>query len=159
MYRGDTTVKSQQWGIKSIHLLRAAVNICCITANFGHFLNFFLSVSEWVTVLFSIIVKKEPPLTPSGLDSSGNVTQEEERERAPPCGEATAVHLNQRVRDSSIATVLHSNIVSLNKDSLGCHSESILYLQSLETGHCKGVLYHNKLCFQKCRGLFCFRSG
>lgn len=43
------------------------------------------------------------------LNSSGNITQEEERERAPPCGEATAVHLNEKVKGFSIATVLHSN--------------------------------------------------
>lgn len=32
-----------------------------------------------------------------------------ERERAPPCGEATAIHLSDGRRDASIATVRHSN--------------------------------------------------
>lgn len=67
----------------------------------------FLSVSE--SPFYFYHCEEGTPADSLRLDSSGNTTEDEERERAPPCGEATAVHLNERARDSSIATVLHSN--------------------------------------------------
>lgn len=71
-------------------------------------LSFLPCQCEWVTVLFLSRWRRNMGSTPR-LNSSGNITQEEERERAPPCGEATAVHLNEKVKGFSIATVLHSN--------------------------------------------------
>lgn len=71
----------------------------------------FPSLSVRVTHGFIFIAaRKDPLLTPFRLETS---QRKEERERAPPCGEATAVRLNARLRererDSSIATVLRSN--------------------------------------------------
>ena len=65
----------------------------------GHLVNLvgFPSLSVRVTHGFIFIAaRKDPLLTPFRLETS---QRKEERERAPPCGEATAVRLNARLRE------------------------------------------------------------
>lgn len=65
----------------------------------GHLVNLvgFPSLSVRVTHGFIFITaRKDPLLTPFRLETS---QRKDERERAPPCGEATAVRLNARLRE------------------------------------------------------------
>lgn len=101
------------------HLLTAAANNHCSAANtscFDHFLTLvsFMPFPDRVNHYFIFnIMKKETPQQHQRRHQPTIPTEclglQWERERAPPCGEATAIHPSEGRRDTSIATVWHSN--------------------------------------------------
>lgn len=86
MQRWGRKLKIQQWHIKSIHLLRVSTNICCVTTNLYTLViswtwavSFFLSESE--SPFYFYHCEEGTPADSLRLDSSGNITQTEEREK------------------------------------------------------------------------------